>query len=76
MGQGESESITVSYRTAGLEQGTYEGTIIVSDEGAVNDPQTIDVTLTVTIPEPARAALRIAALAVLAALVQRRRRWS
>jgi hypothetical protein len=40
--------ITVKYATAGLAAGTYSGTIIASDPNAANDPQTINVTLTVT----------------------------
>jgi hypothetical protein len=45
---GETDMITVSYATAGLEVGVYDATVTVSDPEASNDPQTVDVTLFVT----------------------------
>jgi len=45
---GESDTITVSYSTAALNAGWYLGTITVTDPDAVNNPQTISVSLTIT----------------------------
>ena len=44
---GEQDTITVSYATTSLAAGTHNATITVSDPAA-NNPQTVDVTLTVT----------------------------
>jgi hypothetical protein len=49
---GEMNTITVSYTTAGLDGGVHTATITVRDPNALNDPQTVDVTLFVT-EEPA-----------------------
>jgi hypothetical protein len=46
----QMDTITVTYATSGLPDGTYQATIVVTDEGAVNDPQTIDVTMSVGDP--------------------------
>lgn len=40
-------TVTVSVDPSGLAVGTYTGTITVSDPGAVNSPQTVDVTLNI-----------------------------
>ena len=45
---GEQSTITVHYETAALACGEYTATITISDPYATNDPQTIEVTLTVT----------------------------
>ena len=45
---GETESIGVHFATLSLSPGVYTGFITVSDPGALNSPQTIQVTLTVT----------------------------
>jgi BACON domain-containing protein/Big-like domain-containing protein len=45
---GETDIITVNYDTDGLEDGTHTATITVSDPIALNSPQTIGVTLTVS----------------------------
>jgi hypothetical protein len=58
---GEADTITVSYTTSALPEGTHETTIFVSDPRAANNSQAIDVILTV--PEPN------AELGVLVALV-------
>jgi hypothetical protein len=47
---GEWDSITVVYDTDALAAGTYTGTITISDPAATNNPQSVQVTLTV---EPA-----------------------
>ncbi|HOX05006.1 MAG TPA: Ig-like domain-containing protein, partial [Planctomycetota bacterium] len=47
---GDTDTITVSYDTAGLVAGTYSATITVTSPEADNSPQTIAVTLTVTPP--------------------------
>ncbi|HVP10501.1 MAG TPA: hypothetical protein VMV94_04845 [Phycisphaerae bacterium] len=44
---GVAKIITVRYRTASLARGTYRATITVSDPNAANNPQTINVTLTI-----------------------------
>jgi hypothetical protein len=44
---GEADTITVTYSTAGLAPDTYNATITVSDPNATNTPQTIAVSLTV-----------------------------
>ncbi|NLE59220.1 MAG: hypothetical protein GX616_12725 [Planctomycetes bacterium] len=49
---GEADTITVTYATSGLTAGTYYASISVSDSGATNSPQTVDVTLTVSPPPP------------------------
>jgi len=46
----QMDTITVTYATSELPDGTYQATIVVTDEGAVNDPQTIDVTMSVGDP--------------------------
>lgn len=43
----ESDAIDISFNSAGLSAGTYNGTITVSDSGAANSPQTIAVQLVV-----------------------------
>jgi parallel beta-helix repeat protein len=45
---GEADSITIYYETSGLSIGTYSATITISDSSASNDPQLIDVELTIT----------------------------
>ena len=47
---GEADTIDVNYATSGLAAGGYNATITVSDAAAVNTPQTVAVTLTVTAP--------------------------
>lgn len=47
---GETDTITVSYSSSGLSAGSYAGSIIISSGLASNSPQTIPVTLTVTVP--------------------------
>jgi hypothetical protein len=42
---GEQDTITLSYSTAHLAPGTYEGKVTVSDPNAGNDPQTVRVTM-------------------------------
>ncbi|NIM50723.1 MAG: hypothetical protein GTO22_15975, partial [Gemmatimonadales bacterium] len=44
---GEADTITVNYSTESLSPGIYYATITVSDPNASNNPQTVDVTLTV-----------------------------
>jgi len=44
---GEHDTITCTYTTAALESGEYSATITISDPAADNDPQTIQVYLTV-----------------------------
>jgi hypothetical protein len=44
---GEADSITVFYETAGLDAGTYNATITISDTDASNDPLLISVELNV-----------------------------
>ncbi len=46
----DKQTHTVTYSASGLAPGTYTGHITVSDPAASNDPQTIDVTLTVHAP--------------------------
>lgn len=46
----ETDTITVNYSTASLDVGTYTATITVEDSGASNTPQTISVSLNVTVP--------------------------
>lgn len=48
LGANGSQSITVSINAAGLGQGTYTDTIVVSDPNAINSPQRVQITLTVT----------------------------
>ncbi|MEZ6093006.1 MAG: hypothetical protein R3C03_02040 [Pirellulaceae bacterium] len=45
---GEVDTITVSFTTSALAQGTYNATITVIDSNASNSLQTIAVTLTIT----------------------------
>lgn len=45
---GEHDTILVQYNTAGVAPGTYDGTITVSSAYALNNPTTINVTLTVS----------------------------
>lgn len=45
---GEADLITVSYQTAGLPAGEYNGQIVVTAPGATNSPQVVSVHLTVT----------------------------
>jgi hypothetical protein len=45
---GEHDPITVSYASAGLAAGTYDGTITISAAGAGNTPRTVPVRLVVT----------------------------
>jgi hypothetical protein len=47
---GERDTITVNYTTSGLGMGEHSGTITISDPGAINSPQLIEVSLTVTPP--------------------------
>jgi len=51
--EGEHDTITVSYNTSALEQGTYHATITISDPNAGNTPQQVEVTLTVRSNIPA-----------------------
>ncbi|MBI5117210.1 M6 family metalloprotease domain-containing protein, partial [Candidatus Poribacteria bacterium] len=44
---GEHDTITVNYNSANLSAGTYSGTITITDSNALNNPQTILVTLTI-----------------------------
>jgi len=44
----DTGTVTVTVNNSGLTAGTYQGTITVSDENALNSPQTINVSLTVT----------------------------
>ncbi len=45
---GEQDTVTVSYHTSGLCDGTYGATITVSSPDAGNSPQTVSVSLTVS----------------------------
>jgi large repetitive protein len=45
-------SLSVAVNPAGLAAGTYNGTITVTAAGAANSPQTVGVTLNVTMPPP------------------------
>ncbi len=49
---GETDTIRVNYSSSSLTPGTYNGTITITASGATNNPQTIPVTLTVTVPPP------------------------
>ncbi len=49
---GENDVIHVYFNTSGLNSGNYNGTITISDANATNNPQTIDVSLTVTENSP------------------------
>ena len=69
---GEADTITVSYTTSELPEGTQETTITVNDPSAANNPQTIDVIL--TIPEPNAELGALVALVSLGLLVRGRRR--
>jgi len=40
---GESDTLTVTYNTSGLQGGTYQGSITLSDPLALNNPQTVNV---------------------------------
>jgi hypothetical protein len=48
LGGGQSQNITVSANGASLGQGVYQATITVADAWAMNSPQILPVTLTVT----------------------------
>jgi hypothetical protein len=71
---GEADSVDVVYNSSELSEDVFNGTITVTDPNAVNNPQTIDVVITV--PEPSVAALSIAAVTALGfiRLAARRRR--
>jgi hypothetical protein len=69
---GEADTITVSYTTSELPEGTQETTITVNDPSAANNPQTIDVIL--TIPEPNAELGALVALVSVGLLVRGRRR--
>jgi uncharacterized protein (TIGR03437 family) len=57
-------TLTISTNITGLSAGTYTGAILVAATGASNTPQTINVTLTITVAAPSPAiALNPAALA-------------
>ena len=43
----EADRLTVTYTTSGLEPGTYNAVITITDDAATNSPQTLPVTLTV-----------------------------
>ncbi len=45
---GEHDPVTVAVDAAGLQTGTFNATITISDPGALNSPQTVPVSLTVT----------------------------
>ncbi len=47
---GETDTITVSYSSSSLIARTYAGSIVISSGLGLNSPQTIPVTLTVTVP--------------------------
>ncbi len=49
---GESDNVTLSVNTSGLEAGTYAATITIAATAASNSPQTTAVTLTVAEPDP------------------------
>ncbi len=61
-------TLTVAVNTAGLNPGTYNGTVRVAATGATNTPQTVNVTLTVTPSGTPTIALGPGALQFLAAL--------
>ncbi len=48
--QGEADTITITYSTAGLTMGPYAGSITITAPGATNTPQTVAVNLTVGPP--------------------------
>ncbi|UCE43098.1 MAG: choice-of-anchor D domain-containing protein [Candidatus Aminicenantes bacterium] len=50
--KGGNNTHRVSINKAGLGEGTYRGTITISDPNASNSPQTIDVTLRLTVQPP------------------------
>ncbi len=54
----ETDSITVSLNTGGLQANTYNASITVTATGASNTPQTIPVTLTLNPPATSSATLR------------------
>lgn len=61
--EGEAPSeVSVSVLTEGLEPGTYEGTITITAEGAVNSPFAVPVTLTVEAPPGELIAVRFVTL--------------
>ena len=47
---GPANTHAVQYSTSSLTAGSYSATITVSDPNATNDPQTIGVTLTISVP--------------------------
>jgi uncharacterized protein (DUF362 family) len=51
-GPADIDTITVSYDTLGMNIGVYTASITVSDPGAMNSPQVIDVTLTIASVKP------------------------
>lgn len=53
----ETDSVTLSVNTNGLQAATHSATITVSATGASNTPQTIPVTLTLSAPATASATL-------------------
>jgi glucose/arabinose dehydrogenase/PKD repeat protein len=62
------QTLTVSASTAGLAQGTYNGTVTVAAPGVSGAPATIPVTLTVTAPAPPALAVSPASLAFTASV--------
>ncbi len=57
----DKKTITVTYATKDMDTGVYSAKITVADPGAINTPQEILVTLTVTKEVPAGATVHIAA---------------
>jgi hypothetical protein len=51
-GSGAGGNLGVSVFTAGLAPGTYQGVLTFSDPNAVNNPETVSVTLNVSAPPP------------------------
>jgi len=47
---GEADTITITYETGSLLPGHYTAIITVSDAAAINDPQTVTVDLSLTVP--------------------------
>ncbi|HVP09987.1 MAG TPA: hypothetical protein VMV94_02245, partial [Phycisphaerae bacterium] len=67
-GTGAADPITVQYDAASLTAGTYSATITVSDPAATNDPQIIDVSLTINSASlPPEILLNVSSLAPSAA---------
>ncbi|RKQ94073.1 all-beta uncharacterized protein [Solirubrobacter pauli] len=63
-------TITVTPSIAGLDPGTYSGTVTVSAAGATGSPASIPVTLTITAPPPPALAVTPTTLAFAATLGQ------